>query len=60
MEKTWRSELILGNASLINFARGVFDTDGRLLRVPGLPRALTQGDPVAVRKDIERLVKAQS
>lgn len=42
---------------LVLFAAGVFDTDGRLLSVPGLEEALARSDRTKIREDLQRMVE---
>lgn len=44
---------------LLLFARGVFDTEGRLLRVPSLPAALAQSDLNLVRIEVQKIASSQ-
>lgn len=46
-------------ATLLIFARGVFDTKGKLLLVPALDQILEQNDPVRIQRDIEDAVGCQ-
>lgn len=57
--RMWHAAGQIDGADLLLFARGVFDTDGRLLRVPTLPQALSQSDLNLVRIDVQRMVKNQ-
>lgn len=51
----WLSSGHEENTELLLFARDVFDTEGRLLQHTGLKAVLQQTDPVARRKDLQRL-----
>ena len=57
--RMWHAAGQIDGTYLLLFARGVFDTDGRLLRVPTLPQALSQPDLNLVRLDVQRMVKNQ-
>jgi len=55
----WHAAGQVDGIDLLLFIRGVFDTDGRLLRVPTLPQALAQADLNLIRIDVQRMVKNQ-
>lgn len=57
--RMWHEAGQVDGTDLLVFARGVFDTGGRLLRVPTLPQALAQTDLNLVRIDVQRMVKNQ-
>ena len=54
--KTWKASRQSDTTTLLFFARGVFDTEGKLLRFPSLPRILAQGDQAIIRTDVQNAV----
>lgn len=58
--KVWRESRQIDSATLLIFARSVFDTKGSLLELPTLKQILSQDDPVLVRRSIERATAAQN
>lgn len=57
--RMWLEAGQVDGTDLLLFARGVFDTGGRLLRVPTLPQALAQADLNLIRIDIQRMMTNQ-
>lgn len=55
----WHAAGQVDGTDLLLFIRGVFDTGGRLLRVPTLPQVLAQADLNLIRIAMERMVKNQ-
>lgn len=55
--KLWLSAAHSEDAELLLFAWDVFDSEGQLLRQPGLMNLLKQADNGARRKDLHRLAK---
>jgi len=45
---------------LLVFARGIFETKGRILNLPSLPQMLTNPDPALLRKELRQLVEINS
>lgn len=54
--KAWKTSGQSDSSTLLFFARGVFDTEGKLLRFPTLPQILAQSDLAIMRKDIQNAV----
>lgn len=57
--RMWHAAGQADGPDLLLFARGVFDTKGRLLRVPSLPAALAQSDLNLVRVEVQKIVSSQ-
>jgi hypothetical protein len=57
--KIWRMSEQADSSNLLIFARAVFDTNGRLLKLPALSQILAQDDPALVRRGIERAATSQ-
>lgn len=57
--RMWFEAGQIDGTDLLLFARGVFDTGGRLLRVPTLAQTLAQNDLNLIRADVQRMVKSQ-
>jgi hypothetical protein len=55
----WHAAGHSDDPDLINFASKVFDTEGRLLRLPGLAEILTQTDRSKIRQAIQQMVVHQ-
>jgi hypothetical protein len=55
IRQIWLSAGLDEDTELLQFARDVFDTDGRLLRHPGLKTVLGQPDRVLRQKDLSRI-----
>ena len=45
---------------LLVFAKGIFETKGRILNLPSLPQMLTNQDPALLRKELRQLVEVNS
>lgn len=54
--KTWKASGQSDSTMLLFFVRGVFDTEGELLRFPTLSRILEQADPAILQTDIQNAV----
>jgi hypothetical protein len=48
------------DALLLVFARGVFQTKGRILNLPSLPQMLMNPNPASLRKELRQLVQINS
>jgi hypothetical protein len=57
--RAWKQYGHTDSATRLIFARGVFDTHGRLLRMPSLGQILRQTDSVIAQRDIEEAVAWQ-
>jgi hypothetical protein len=57
--RTWKECGQSDPATLLLYARGVFDTKGKLLRFPSLRQILEQRDITLVRKDIQNIVASE-
>lgn len=55
----WRAAGREDDATLLLFARGAFDTAGKILRLPNMPSILADGDVDVVRKKIAECVANQ-
>ncbi|GJI92768.1 DUF4123 domain-containing protein [Duganella hordei] len=60
IREMWLAAGHVEDTELLLFARDVFDTDGRLLRQPGLKKVLEQPDPLLRRKDLHRMASNHS
>lgn len=54
--KAWKASGQTDATMLLLLARGVFDTEGKLLRFSALPKILAQSDLATMRKDIQNAV----
>ena len=56
----WRAAGRTDDALLLVFARGIFETRGRILNLPSLPQTLANPDPALLRKELRQLVQINS
>jgi hypothetical protein len=56
----WSAAGRADDALLLVLARGIFQTNGRILNLPSLRQMLTNPDPASLRKDLRQLVEMNS